>query len=247
MMAILKAEFQKSKRTSANKFIIATPLLTILLTSLWGGGQNGAYNWWYTMFLPGMLTIISSQIITKEKDISYKGLFLYPQDKGTLWLGKITYSGILLVISNFIFMTGIAVIGACGIATIPVYSFATIPLRANIFAAIILVLTSLFQIPICLFLTVKFNMFVTILFNMAMTIIGVVSFGTGSVLKFSPYVTISKLMCPILHILPNGLSVPLNSPLLNGDTIIKDTSVSIITFIILTVLTALWFRKREAN
>lgn len=110
MIDIIKAEFQKSKRTSTNKFIIVTPLLTFLLCLLWGGGQNGAYNWWYVMFLPGMLAIISAQVITREKNLSYKGLFLYPQDKGSIWLGKILYISILLIFTSLIFMTGIVIV-----------------------------------------------------------------------------------------------------------------------------------------
>jgi len=239
MIDIIKAEFQKSKRTSTNKFIIVTPLLTFLLCLLWGGGQNGAYNWWYVMFLPGMLAIIYAQLITMEKNLSYKELFLYPQDKCSIWLGKIIYISILLIFASLIFM-----IGTIGVGLI---DKSTIPLKANILATIILILTSLFQIPISLFLTVRLNMFVTIFFNIAMTMIGVLSFETSTILKFSPYGTMSALMCPVLHILPNGLPVPNNSPLLNGDMIVKDTLISVVIFIVLTILTTIWFRKKEVN
>ncbi|WP_100330224.1 lantibiotic immunity ABC transporter MutE/EpiE family permease subunit [Bacillus xiapuensis] len=239
MMDILKAEFQKSKRTTTNKFVLITPLFTLLLCALWGGGQNGAYNWWYIMFLPGMIAIISAQVITREKSLSYKGVLLYPKDKGSIWLGKILYSSILLIFSSLIFMAGIEVIG---------FLFGnTIPLKANMFATVVLILTMLFTIPISLFLTVQLNMFVAVLFNIGMTIMGVVSFDTNSILKFSPYGTSSALMAPILHILPNGLPVPENSPLLNGDMIVKDTVINIIVFIILAVLTTVWFKKKEVN
>lgn len=239
MIDIIKAEFQKSKRTTTNKFIVITPLLTLLLCVLWGGGQNGAYNWWYVMFLPGMIAIISAQVITREKNLSYKGIFLYPQDKGYIWLGKILYISILLIFTSLIFMIGIEAVGL-------IYE-STIPFKSNIFATIILILTFLFSIPISLFLTVQFNMFFAILFNIGMTIIGVISYGTDSILEFSPYGTSSALMAPILHILPNGLPVPENSPLLNGDMILRDIVINIIIFIILTVLATIWFRKKEVN
>lgn len=239
MLEIIRAEFQKSKRTTTNKFVLITPLFTLLLCVLWSGGQNGAYNWWYTMFLPGMLAIVSAQVITREKSLSYKGVLLYPKDKGSIWLGKILYISILLIFSGLIFMIGIEVIG---------FLFgSTIPLKANVFATVILIFTFLFTIPVSLFLTVQLNMFVVVLFNIGMTIIGVVSFGTNSVLKFLPYGASSALMAPILRILPNGLPVPDNSPLLNGDLIITDTLINITVFIILTILTALWFKKKEVN
>lgn len=239
MIDIIKSEFQKNRRTSINKFIIITPLLALLFSFTWGGGQNGAYNWWYTMFLPGMLAIISSAVITREKKLSYKGLFLYPIDKKYIWLGKIVYISILLIITSLIFMIGIIIIGYL--------SKATIPLKANILATIILILTFLFQIPMTTFLTVKFNMFVSVLFNIGMTILGVVSFGTNSFLKFSPYGIISALMCPVLHILPNGLPVPENSPLLKGNHILRDTIINIIAFLVLSILTTIWFEKKELN
>ena len=241
MVDIIKAEFQKSKRTTINKFIVITPLLSIILSVLWGGGQNGAYNWWYTMFLPGMLAIISAQIITREKSLSYKGILLYPQDKGVIWLGKILYISILLIFTSLIFMIGIEVFGL-------IYG-STIPLKANMLATIILILTFLFNVPISMFLTVQFNMFVAVLFNIGITIVGVISHASSinSILKFLPYRTSSGLMAPILHILPNGLSVPENSPLLNRDMILRDTVMSLIVFIILTALTTIWFRKKEVN
>ncbi len=239
MMEIIKAEFQKSKRTTTNKFVLITPLFTLLLCVLWGGGQNGAYNWWYAMFLPGMLAIISAQVITREKSISYKGVLLYPKEKGSIWLGKVLYISILLIFSSLVFMIGIEVIG---------FLFgSTIPFKANMFATVILILTFLFTIPVSLFLTVQLNMFVAVLVNIGMTIIGVVSFGTNSILQFSPYGTSSALMVPILHILPNGLPVPDHSPLLNGALIGKDTVINIIVFIILAILTTLWFKKKEVN
>lgn len=241
MMDIIKAEFQKSKRTTTNKFIVIAPLLSILLSSSWGGGQNGAYNWWYTMFLPGMLAIISAQIITREKSLSYKGILLYPQDKGMIWLGKLLYIGILLIFSSLILMIGIEVVGF-------IYG-STIPFRANMLATVVLILTFLFTIPISMFLTVQFNMFVAVLFNIGMTIIGVISYvsSINLILKILPYGTSSALMVPILHILPNGLPIPENSPFLNGDMILRDTVMSMIIFIILTVLTTIWFRKKEVN
>lgn len=239
MISIIKTEFLKSKRTSTNKFIVITPLLTLLLSILWGGGQNGAYNWWYVMFLPGMLAIVSSQAITREKNLSYKGISLYPQDKGSFWIGKVVYISVMLIFTSLIFMTGVEVIGL-------VYG-SNISLKANMFATLILILSFLFNIPVSMFLTVQFNMFVAVIFNVGMTLIGVVSNGTNSILIFSPYGISSALMAPILHILPNGLPVPESSPFLNGDMILRDTVISIIFFILLTLLTTLWFRKKEVN
>jgi len=239
MLELIKAEFQKSKRTTTNKFILIAPLFTLFICVLWGGGQIGAYNWWYTMFLPGMISIISSQVIIREKSLSYKGILLYPLDKGLTWLAKILYVIVLVTLSNLIFMIGIEIHG--------LFFGPVIPFKANIFAIFILISTLLFTIPISLFLSVKFNMFVTVLFNIGMTIIGVVSFGSNSILSNLPYATSSALMVPILRILPNGLPAPKNSALMNPELIATDTMINIIVFIVLTILTTIWFKRKAVN
>lgn len=238
MINIIKAEFQKAKRASINKFIIITPLFTILLSFLLGGGQNGAYNWWYTMFLPAMIAIISAQTITREEKLSYKGLLLYPQNKGSIWIGKIIYVAILLIFSSLIFMIGIIGIG--------LINQTTILLNANILATVALIVTLLFNIPLSLLLTVKFNMFVTILFNIILTTFGVVSFGSRYFSVFYPYGISSALMVPILHILPNGLPVPVGSSLLDVN-ISVGIGINILIFLALTVLSTIWFRNKEVS
>ncbi len=35
-----------------------------------GGGQNAAFNWWYTTFLPGALTLICSLIVLKDEKVN---------------------------------------------------------------------------------------------------------------------------------------------------------------------------------
>ena len=233
MIRVIKSEFQKSKRTSINKFVVITPILTILLSFLWYGGQSGAYNWWYITFLPAMLSIISSQVITREQKISYKGMLLYPKSKRVMWLGKIMYVGILLVISSLIFTLGVESIASV--------SQPRISLKANIVASIVLILTFLFQIPISLFLTLKFSMFIAVVFNIGMTL-----FGLSSFFIFYPYRMTSTLMVPILNILPNGLQASLYSPLLKTN-ILLGIAINILIFIVMTILTTIWFEKKEVK
>ncbi len=241
MFDIIKSEFQKSKRTSTNKLILITPLFSIILSALFGGGQNGAYNWWYAMFLPALLALIAAQTIAREKNLSYKGVLLYPQSKGEIWMGKILYISVLLVFTNLIFMVGVEVFAL-------IYG-STVPLRANILGTIVLIFTFLFNIPIIMFLTAKFNIFLAVLFNLGMTILGVVSYGSGVnlILKILPYGTSSTLMVPILGILPNGLPAPEGKPMPNGIEVLSSTLISIIIFLILTILTTMWFGKKEVN
>ncbi|MNC67489.1 hypothetical protein D3C75_1179910 [compost metagenome] len=62
-----------------------------------------------------------------------------------------------------------------------------------------------------------------------------------------PYTITPRLMCPVLHILPNGLPVPEGSPLSSTDTILLDVLVSLAWFGMLFLLTERAFRKQEAK
>lgn len=239
MLAIIKSEFQKSKRSAVNKFVILAPLMTLLLCYFLGGGQNGAYNWWVVMFLPGLIAILAAMVIGRDKNLEYKGLFLYPREKALFWIGKTLYVSLLFLGSSLIFMLGIAMMG--------LIDQATISSQANLLAMSILILTFLFQIPICMFLADRFNLFVATLFNVGMVILSVVSFGSESIIKYSPYCVGVALMCPILHILPNGLPVPEGSPLLADNGIWSAALGCMLVFIMLVAATAWSFKEREGK
>lgn len=239
MVNLIQTEFIKSKRTSTYYFVGLGPVLTLVLTAIWRGGQIGAYNWWYVIFLPGLVAIISAQTITKEKSLSYKPILLYPQDKKAFWVSKVIYLCILLVISSLIFMLGMEVLG--------VVFGQTISLQANLMATGVLILTTLFTIPVSLLLTVQFNLFVAVIFNLALSMVGVFSYGTESFLKFSPYQSPSALMVPILGILPNGLPVSLESVVVQPRRIGLELFIHVLLFILLTMLSAYWFDKKEVN
>lgn len=191
------------------------------------------------MFLPGLIAILSAMVIDRDKNLGYKGVFLFPRDKALFWIGKTIYLSLLIVVSSLVFVLGI---GIMGFLDTPVIS-----LQANLFGSFILVLTVLFELPICMFLADRFNLFVAAVLNLVMVMVYVVAFQTSSILQFSPYGVGVALMCPILHILPNGLPVPPGSPLLINDGLIIPVLGCLALFLALTGLTALAFRSREGK
>jgi ABC-2 type transport system permease protein len=54
-------------------------------------------------------------------------------------------------------------------------------------------------------------------------------------------------MCPVIHVLPNGLTVPANDPLLASNVILPGVLITLALFVILSALTALTYRKLEAK
>ncbi len=242
MVKFIISEVQKLKRTFSKKLIWLAPLVTLLLSIILGVGdlfQNGAYNWWYVMFLPASLSIIASTIVEKDKKLKYSALFTLPFSKDKLWFGKIISCSYIYLITSFIFSIGIFIGGLIFVERIS--------LAQNFIATIVLFITFLWQIPFCMFLADRFGMIVTILINIICNIIGVVMFANSAKWSLNPFAIPSRLMCPILNILPNGLPVEEGSTLLNSNVIIPGIIITVIWLIVFTVVTSIYFKNREGR
>ena len=76
--------------------------------------------------------------------------------------------------------------------------------------------------------------------------------GNKNIWMISPYTYPSRLMIPILKILPNGLyaetgSVTFKPELLSYDVILPGIVISVVLFLLFTYVTAKWFEKQEAK
>ena len=56
-----------------------------------------------------------------------------------------------------------------------------------------------------------------------------------------------RMMCPLLHVLPNGLAAEAGNPLLDTGVIVPGMCLSIIWFVFVTVLFLKWFERREVK
>lgn len=240
MIKCMISEIQKLKRTFSKKLIWIAPLATLFICGILGAGetfQNGAYNWWYTMFLPGALSIICATIVEKDKKLKYNELFTLPFSKNTVWIGKIIACSCMYLISSIIFVIGIILGG---------FIFGETMSFSQVFAGIIvLFITFLWQIPLCMILCGKFGMIATVLINMVANIIGVAGFSDSANWYLYPFSIPSRLMCAILNILPNGFPVAKGSVLLNTNVILPGIIISLVCFIAITVVTGMWFNTQE--
>lgn len=240
MLNFMMAEVQKLNRTFSKKLIWLAPLVTVLVSGILGVGsffQIGSYNFWYTMFLPASLSIIASTIVEKDKKLKYTALFTLPFSKDKLWIGKIISCLYIYLITSVIFTITISIGGLLYVENIS--------LLQNLIAAIVLFITFLWQIPFCMFFASKFGMIATLLINTILNIIGVVLFATSSIWYLFPYAIPSRLMCPILSLLPNGLLAQEGNILLNTNVIIPGLLISILCFIVFTAITSKYFAGKE--
>ncbi|QUL54862.1 lantibiotic immunity ABC transporter MutE/EpiE family permease subunit [Paenibacillus tritici] len=241
MLSVIRAERLKWRRTFIPKLVWMAPVFTLLLCAVLMGGrffQTGSYNWWYTMLLPGALTLVCSLALQKDAKLKYRGLLALPLPPGRLWAGKIIACASWLLAALLVFLIGITAGG--------LLFGQTIPLLSSLAGSTLIFITFLWQIPLCLFLAARFGLFAAVLLNMAGNIMGVLTFNSGGFWDVIPYTITFRLMCPVLSILPNGLPVPADSPLRSTDMILIDVLVSLAWFGVLFLLTTLWFRKQEA-
>ncbi|GKX31572.1 lantibiotic ABC transporter permease [Vallitalea longa] len=242
MKELVFAEYQKYKRTFTKKLIWLAPTFTLLISILLGLGrlsQQGSYNWWCLMILPGTITLICVSIAKKDKrKLNYRSILSLPISPETVWLGKIGTGVFLHFITCSIFFLGVTIGG--------VVFGSSISLLRSAAGSMVLFITFLWQIPLCMFLSERLGLFLTVGINIAANMISTIFISTESS-WWIPYAIPSRLMCPIIKVMPNGLSVPPNDPLLSTSVILPGILITLIMFVVLSLLTELPYRKLEAK
>lgn len=243
IQAFLQAEYLKTKRTFTKKLAWLAPLLTLLLSAVLMPGiyfQSGSYNWWYTLLLPGTLTLMCTGVIQKDrKKLKYRAILGLPIHPYKVWLGKIGVVARLFLISSIILMIGVMLSGL----VFP----SSLTLGNHIMACLLLYLTFLWQIPLCLFLTDRIGMFATLILNMLGNIACIILFATTAFWWAVPYAIPPRLMCAMIGVLPNGLPVPEGHALWDKSVILPGVLITLALFFLLSMLTMRSSRDWEAK
>lgn len=243
MLNMIKAEYLKSRHTFAALLPVIAPVLTLMLVLLlMGGGGNllpaGAWNWWYTLLLPGMLAMICVLGMKKDKKMDYFNLLVLPVPMGRCMAGRIIYCSMRLLWANLIMFMGAWVGGAL--------FGSTISAAEGFCGFLLLSIVFLWEIPLYLLLSARFGMSAALFSSMALSLGGVVG-ADGSFWWVCPSAVPARLMCPVLGILPNGLLVPAESGLWNGNVILPGVLVSLAWFVIMSGIAVAWFDRRAVK
>ncbi|WP_433770135.1 lantibiotic immunity ABC transporter MutE/EpiE family permease subunit [Bacillus wiedmannii] len=250
MILYLASEKIKIRHTFLNKLIWLVPFATMLIAFLLSADyfQLSSYNWWYIMMLPGMLSLSCVLLAEKDKKMNNRSILSLPVSLKRVWISKVLLILGILSCSCIIFFCGIQLSSLL----LNKENFRIIPAANALLGSILLIVTFMWQIPICLFLGNKIGLFPTVLLNIgANGVLGVV-LATESIWMISPYTYPSRLMIPILKILPNGLyaepgSVTFTPELLSYHVILPGVAISVVLFLLFTYVTAKWFEKQEAK
>lgn len=241
MVNILKAEFLKQKCRFTLKLLWLAPLAAIALPLVLMGGRyfaEGAFNWWYTMILPGALSMMIAFTITAEKKHNRHGLFAVCINKKNLWVSQILMTTILLLLINLIFFVFIVAAGA--------FFGIYVPLGSTLAANFVLFLTLAWQIPMFMFLSEKLGSFLSIIISLVFNM-GFGIFFAPTKLWYVPFAIPARLMCPIIKVLPNGLPLETGHALENNSVIFIGIIITMALYLLFSVITTAWFRHREVR
>lgn len=246
MLNYIKAEHLKTKRTFLRWLIWIAPLITLIHAVMVIAVYfiSDAYNWWYIVMLPATVALVSALMNRYEnRKLQYRAVLSLPVSLKKVWISKIATASGYVMLACGIQLCGILLVKfLVHMGQMELYSFATLILES-----IVLIVTVLWQIPLCLLLAKRFGMLAAILFNAVGGIVLSVMASTTRFWWLCPYSYGARLTIPILGVLPNGLLAEQGSSLLAGNVILPGIVISILLFIALSLITANWFAKQEVR
>ena len=243
MMDYIKAENLKCRRTFAKKLVLIAPLLMVLLAGISGMYlvQNG-YNWWYTIILPGFITLATALVNQiEERKLHYRAIFALPISLQKIWVSKVFLLAVYAFVACMLHLAGMI------LGKFLINPAATISITQMVTATLILIVVSLWQIPFCLFLSKKFGLMATVIINVGIGIVLGIFAATEDFWWACPYSWATRLMCPVLGILPNGTLALQGDALLNPGVLPIGIALSALMFLLLLAVTANWFQRQEVK
>ena len=242
MRSVFHAESIKLKRTFAKSLLWLAPFVTMALCILLGSGsylQGATYNWWYTMLLPGALSLFCALVLRKDARLGYRGLLGLPVEPDRLWWGMLLVCAAFLV-GSCLWVFLLTSLGGLVFGQ-------TIPYLRCLAASLLLTLCFLWQVPLCLLLAERLGLFAAVLLGLGANLF----LGLWAADRWFwwavPFAIPSRLMCPVLGVLPNGLPVPAGSPLSDPGVLLPGALLSLLLFLLLALLTARLFQRREVR
>lgn len=227
MLNLIKGEHIKLKNSVSRKLIYGVPFLalaiTLVLTPVFV--QANCFNWWSTLLLPTVITLLAHQINSRENGkLHYQRILVLPISLRKQWWSRILlqliYIGVCCILLFFIVELASSpvgiylhenILGSVGIAR----GESTISFIDAALGMFVLFIAYMWQIPLCNYLSVRFGLVFTLLFNIILgTVLDIFMYHID-LWYICPYSWGNALMIPLLGILPNGLTAATNHPLLH--------------------------------
>lgn len=241
-MNYLKAEHLKFKRTISNKLLLIAPLLTALFAWIVGGFHGFQYMtfyWWYAFLLPGTIAILCSLAHQKEERAGkYYSVLSAP-----ISLKQFEYAKVLILIEKLlvaaVFLAVFAAVSNLISPTLAVYS-----MGRNFAGSVALMIASIWQVPLCLFLARKTGLLLPIAANTLLGILIPSLLGNTALAWVFPYCWAAKTAELLMGIESNGTFAGVAA---FSWSVLLPLVFSVILCVLLTLWDAANFSKKEGK
>lgn len=221
MFGMVRSELLKMQHTFAMKLILFAPLTTLLLGYILSGSyaQLSAYNWWYIIILPILVSMLSANMIVRERNSGMQNIVCLPVPFTKVWIGKCLALTLLIFVSNlFLWLITTAVGFAANMAVSPLDGF---------IGCMLLFLTYLWQIPFIMLLASFMGYLPAVILSVGANLLLSSAWAEKSWFFLDPYAIPARVVCPFFKMHPNGVSLESGSPLLDTSTILPEMLVSL--------------------
>lgn len=253
MYLYLKSEILKTKRTNIRKILWMIPLPCSLLALgfnfLSGDPQiislsaETIINHWGILWLSVFIALTAGLLNNLErKSTNFKTIIALPIN-----LQKKELSRVLLV-TGFMVLGSLILIVVISLTSLLIQTSPyLVPLSSCFLAVILMFVTSLWQIPFCLWLSRKTNFFITLLLNSILNLSLGTLFAPTDDWWFIPYSWHLRVQMPLTQLHSNGIPLPQNDELLSYSVIPIALILSFLFFLVLTLITVRSFNKIEVK
>ena len=253
MYLYLKSEILKTKRTNIRKILLMIPLLCSLLAlgfnflsgdpEIISLSAETIINHWGILWLSVFIALTAGLLNNLErKSTNFKTIIALPIN-----LQKKEMSRVLLV-TGFVMVGSLLLIAAIGLTSLLIQTSPyLVPLSSCFLAVILMFVTSLWQIPFCLWLSRKTNFFITLLLNSMLNLSLGTLFAPTEDWWFIPYSWHLRVQMPLTQLHSNGIPLPQNDELLSYSVIPIALVLSVLFFLVLTLITVRSFNKIEVK
>lgn len=250
-MKFWKAETMKYRHTFLKPLAVGMPLVCILLAAVLTAQYfvSDAYNWWYMMLYPGTLAVICGMIGSKDRKQGNRTIASLPVRQGRIWDAKLLTAAAASGISMGVMLAGTLLLSFLlewGLGYV-LQDAVTIPMQ--LLGAAVIWFSSLWQIPLCLWMTQRMGVFAMFLLHMVLYIGLSATVSLQTWFWMIPAAITPRLTCVLLKILPNGLpaaegSETFRAELLSESTLPSGLLASVVWFVLLWLLGRALFERR---
>lgn len=253
----LKSELLKYKRTFMGKLIVFIPIFFVLYACITEAtllknplSQSSSWSWdnllvlifnsWPFVFLPLGMGLFATLVAGQERKAgNYRTLCAYNVSPMTIWINKVMAMSVYTLLSTLVLIVVTIMSGLF-------LSEGEIPFGKIIAGGFTCWFVSLSLIPIQLWAATWKGTLLSMGIALVGMMVGVLT-AIKSLWIAVPWSWAMRLMCPIVGVHPNGTILETGNPLLDSSVIPFGIIISLVVFVIITVITGIWFNRREVK